>query len=84
MSDLINRQTAINTLLKAYPLMQREKLVEVMETVPAEVVPCKDCRFGDWYKCPDGVMRCYCTLHGVSGFEDDDFCSSGQKEEADE
>lgn len=34
MNDLINRQTAINTLLKAYPLMQREKLVEVMETVP--------------------------------------------------
>lgn len=46
MSDLINRQTAINTLLKAYPLMQKEKLVEVMNGVPAEaseIVRCKDC-----------------------------------------
>lgn len=41
MADLINRQTAINTLLEAYPLMQKEKLVEVMETVPgAEAGDC--------------------------------------------
>lgn len=42
-SDLINRQTAINTLLKAYPLIQKEKLVEVVNGIPSAQphwIPC--------------------------------------------
>lgn len=69
MADLIDRQTAITTLLKAYPLMQREKLVEVMETVPAEVVRCKNCKhiqhdtlFGQyWCKGRPVTAEWYCA-----------------------
>lgn len=77
-ADLINRQTAINTLLKAYPLMQKEKLVEVMETVPAEVIRCKDCK----YSSDNRVYGCRIESfnYGINTrMYSDGFCSKSER-----
>ena len=46
-----------------------------------EVVRCKDCKWGDWYKTVDGKQLCYCTKTGNGGRTEDDFCSYGERSE---
>lgn len=45
-----------------------------------EVVRCKDCKQGDWYKDATGAWRCYCMYHGTLGHAETDFCSHGERE----
>ena len=74
MNDLINRKTAINALLSAYPLMQKEKPVEVMRGVPSAQPERKK---GKWIKIsPANIYEC--SECGKNVMTDDisayDFC----------
>ena len=53
----------------------------IIDTPTIDLVRCEECKYSDWYKCIDGEWRCYCTEHGSSGHEADDFCSYGDREE---
>ena len=49
-----------------------------------QVVRCKDCNNSDWYKSLDGKCLCYCMVHGIGGYTENDFCSRGERGEANE
>lgn len=46
----------------------------------AEVVRCKDCKYGDYDSKPDGAMVCLRTNDGFWR-EETDFCSYGERRE---
>ena len=58
--------------------------IELLDEIPAadvaEVVHCKDCKYGDYDSKPDGAMVCLRTNDGFWRKETD-FCSYGQRRE---
>lgn len=50
-----------------------------IDAVP--VVRCENCKFGDWYDSASGECLCYCTEHGSSGHNENDYCSYGERED---
>lgn len=85
MSDLISRSWMMEQLdgLGDTRLIKRNfiALVTNAPTVDdAEVVRCKDCKFGDWDSEPDDAMVCMRTKDGFwrSG---NDFCSFGKRKD---
>lgn len=62
-----------------YALRDYETIADAVE-----VVRCKDCNNSDWYKSLDGKCLCYCMVHGKGGYTENDFCSRGERGEANE
>ena len=72
--------TVGNTYKKEIPELYH---VEIREEVRIEdLVRCKDCNNSDWYKSLDGKCLCYCMVHGKGGYTENDFCSRGERGEA--
>ena len=81
MSDLISRCELFNRLATVQTLGEAYGIIQEMPTVDAvEVVRCKDCKFSDWYTAVNGGQYCYCSEHGTSGHQENDFCSYGEKD----
>ena len=60
-------------------ILERYQIEARMDVRIQELVRCKDCKNGDWYKSTDGTMFCYCMEHGHGGFTENDYCSRGER-----
>ena len=87
MTDYISREAAlkaanewVNEACMA-PVMRISRLFDKLVKVPAadvaEVVRCKDCKYGDYDSKPNGAMVCLRTKDGFWRRETD-FCSYGE------
>lgn len=87
MADYIRREDALFALRKAErggsmtALTRLERAYAEIRELPAadvaEVVRCKDCKYGDYDSKPNGAMVCLRTNDGVWRKETD-FCSYGE------
>ena len=90
MADYIRREDALFALRKAErggsmtALTRLERAYAEIREMPAadvaEVVRCKDCKYGDYDSKPNGAMVCLRTKDGFWR-EETDFCSYGKRRE---
>lgn len=73
MTNYINRETARETLLTAYPLLQHERLDTVISSIPAADV--REVKRGHWnvYSAKHGLYSCS-ECHSVPAFLHSPFC----------
>ena len=89
-ADYIRREDALFALRKAErggsmtALTRLERAYAEIREMPAadvaEVVRCKDCKYGDYDSKPDGAMVCLRTKDGF-WWKETDFCSYGERRE---
>ena len=77
MSDLIDRQAAIDQLHQSYNLLDAERRLEDLPSAQPEIIRCKDCEYGD----QDEVGRWFCTSLGCQIGDDDGsgFCADAER-----
>ena len=78
--DYIRREDAMKALFApemCYAPVQVKIIRELPAADVAEVVRCKDCKYGDYDSKPDGAMVCLRTNDGFWRKETD-FCSYGE------
>ena len=80
MADYIRREDALKALF-AHEMCYAPVQVKIIRELPAadvaEVVRCKDCKYGDYDSKPNGAMVCLRTKDGFWRKETD-FCSYGE------
>lgn len=62
------------------------KIADYIESTrgKVEVVRCKDCKWADWYTTADGHIYCCCMETGNGGRTENDYCSYGESDDADD
>ena len=85
MDDLISRQAAIeicnDELLHTEdysPIRTWNRILQLPSALP-EIIKCKDCEHGDWYKNAKEEWRCYCLKTEARNMGEDDFCSYAER-----
>ena len=76
MADYIRREDALKALYNDYAYSAMDVIKRLPAADVAEVVRCKDCKYGDYDSKPDGAMVCLRTNDGFWRKETD-FCSYG-------
>ena len=77
MADFIRREDALEVLYNNYAYAAMDVIKRLPAADVAEVVRCKDCKYGDYDSKPDGAMVCLRTNDGFWRKETD-FCSYGE------
>ena len=77
MADYISREAALKALYADYAYPAMGIIKEIPAADVAEVVRCKDCKYGDYDSKPDGAMVCLKTNDGFWR-QEMDFCSYGE------
>ena len=58
-------------------------VLDILDNAPTadvqEVVRCKNCKYAIKNQAVFGIVDYKCNLHGVSGFDTEDFCSYGKR-----
>lgn len=84
MSEYIDRDAALVALQDSDLFNTTERQLRAIRELPAadvaEVVRCKDCKYGDYDSKPNGAMVCLRTKDGFWR-EETDFCSYGKRRE---
>ena len=84
MDDYISREAALTALQDSDLFNTTERQLRAIRELPAadvaEVVRCKDCKYGDYDSKPNGAMVCLRTNDGFWRKETD-FCSYGERRE---
>lgn len=80
MSDLIDRQAAIDQLHQSYNLLDAEQRLEDLPSAQPEIIHCGDCRYKDDGIDEEGIPFLKC-LNGRSygGTRINDFCSWAER-----
>ena len=78
--DYIRREDALKALYNDYAYSAMDVIKRLPAADVAEVVRCKDCKYGDYDSKPDGAMVCLRTNDGFWRKETD-FCSYGERRE---
>lgn len=77
MADFIRREDALKALYNDYAYAAMDVIKRLPAADVAEVVRCKDCKYGDYDSKPNGAMVCLRTNDGFWRKETD-FCSYGE------
>ena len=77
MADFIRRDDALKALYKDYAYAAMDVIKRLPAADVAEVVRCKDCKYGSYDSKPNGAMVCLRTNDGFWRKETD-FCSYGE------
>ena len=77
MADFIRREDALKALYNDYAYAAMDVIKRLPAADVAEVVRCKDCKYGDYDSKPNGAMVCLRTNDGFWRKETD-FCSHGE------
>ena len=80
MADYISREAALKALYADYAYPAMGIIKEIPAADVAEVVRCKDCKYGDYDSKPNGAMVCLKTNDGFWR-QEMDFCSYGRRNE---
>ena len=84
MDEYISREAALTALQDSDLFNTTERQLRAIRELPAadvaEVVRCKDCKYGDYDSKPNGAMVCLRTNDGFWRKETD-FCSYGERRE---
>lgn len=84
MSEYIDRDAALVALQDSDLFNTTERQLRAIRELPAadvaEVVRCKNCKYGDYDSKPNGAMVCLRTKDGFWR-EETDFCSYGKRRE---
>jgi hypothetical protein len=84
LSEYIDRDAALVALQDSDLFNTTERQLRAIRELPAadvaEVVRCKDCKYGDYDSKPNGAMVCLRTKDGFWR-EETDFCSYGKRRE---
>ena len=75
--DYIRREDALKALYNDYAYAAMDVIKRLPAADVAEVVRCKDCKYGDYDSKPNGAMVCLRTKDGFWRKETD-FCSYGE------
>jgi hypothetical protein len=81
--EYISREAAVKALFApgmCYAPIQLQIVKDLPAADVAEVVRCKDCKYGDYDSKPNGAMVCLRTKDGFWR-EETDFCSYGKRRE---
>lgn len=81
--EYISREAALKALFApgmCYAPIQLQIVKDLPAADVAEVVRCKDCKYGDYDSKPNGAMVCLRTNDGFWRKETD-FCSYGERRE---
>ena len=82
--EYISREAALTALQDSDLFNTTERQLRAIRELPAadvaEVVRCKDCKYGDYDSKPNGAMVCLRTKDGFWR-EETDFCSYGERRE---
>lgn len=82
--EYISREAALTALQDSDLFNTTERQLRAIRELPAadvaEVVRCKDCKYGDYDSKPNGAMVCLRTKDGFWR-EETDFCSYGKRRE---
>lgn len=77
MTDYIRREDALKALYNDYAYAAMDVIKRLPAADVAEVVRCKDCKYGDYDSKSNGAMVCLRTNDGFWRKETD-FCSYGE------
>ncbi len=77
MADFIRREDALKALYNDYAYAAMDVIKRLPAADVAEVVRCKDCKYGDYDSKSNGAMVCLRTNDGFWRKETD-FCSYGE------
>ena len=77
MADFIRREDALEVLYNNYAYAAMDVIKRLPAADVAEVVRCKDCKYGDYDSKSNGAMICLRTIDGFWRKETD-FCSYGE------
>ena len=77
MADYIRREDALKALYNDYAYAAMDVIKRLPAADVAEVVRCKDCKYGDYDSKSNGAMVCLRTNDGFWRKETD-FCSYGE------
>ena len=80
MADFIRREDALKALYNDYAYAAMDVIKRLPAADVAEVVRCKDCKYGDYDSKSNGAMVCLRTNDGFWRKETD-FCSYGERRE---
>ena len=81
MHEYIKREAALMKLMQdGCSAKNLQSISDMPAADVAEVVRCKDCKYGDYDSKPNGAMVCLRTKDGFWR-EETDFCSYGERRE---